>query len=302
MKTKFTVIVALVALVLSTGLVAVPISAAGDAPAGFCKGGVAWVVRGQKSLVDPKCNGIYVLDLENKQSRFGTFVEAERARKGRDSTYWFETQVGIVATMTLATAMVPVVTGQLAMNWQNFCQGASPLIFTGGGVLNVGLDQLSPPCSGTFRVVEPWRIGCREPVESNSHCNKGRYWDFDSWAEAVKWLKDYNWPEGSVWFIPSSWSTVSATPVSTNTVTWTPTPKSTATSTPKAPTATPTQTPVPSVPPVGNALPGLTTKVIPPIGWVGIILAMLIVTAGAFLLALFLRRRRRRPAQEPAQE
>lgn len=297
------VVPAIIAMMLMGGTL---VSADGNvAPNGFCGGGVAWVIRGQQTLSDPKCAGVFVLEVENKQTRFVSFGDAEKARQGRDATYWFEHAKVVATTVLTTTVTVPAVTGQLAMNWQNFCQGASPLIFTGGGVLNVGLDQVNPPCSGDFRVVEPWRIGCREPVDQNPNCNRGKYWEFVTWAEAVKWLKANGWTEGSVWLLPAG---LPALPVVSETATPTSTPTSMATATPTARPPTPTQTPVPSL--KGGTLPSNVSSGMKWWGWVLIALGAIALAVGFFFLIRLLRgrgffsrlsRRRRPPASADPQ-
>lgn len=243
MKKRMLLFVLVVALVLGVSTLgsfaAVAQEGSVTAPTGFCKGGVAWVVRSQVNLTDPGCpiGGFVLTSDEWGKETFSTFAQAESFREGRDTTYWFEPQAAVatgVPTLTVSTtpvvqATVTVevesVSAEVSMNWSNFCSGISPLLITGGGVLNVGLDSVDPPCdgSGTMVLVEPWRVGCGgEDVVHNSNCNVGMRKTFASWTELADWMVAGRWTEGSSWFRPSGWdpldTVVSATPAATVTL------------------------------------------------------------------------------------
>lgn len=330
---RMLVVLVLLALAMAALLVVSPtlIGASGgkDAPAGWCQGGLVWIVRGQSTLTDPKCgSGSFVLTSDQWGIKsFPAFVQAETFRAGRDCSYWFEPEPKVAATTTLTTTMAVSVVSQVTMNWQNFCSGISPVVVSGGGVLNIGLDQLDLPCGkGTYILIEPWRPGCGGNTSENPNCNVGRQWKFASWAELVRWMADGKWTEGSVWFVPDSWpaattatSTLTSTPVPTKTSTPvptnTPTPVPTKMSTPvPTPTWVPTATPmevynvplrtvmVPkvSVPPTAGGIlgwfrgwTGVGGRYLPRWGWFLVALGVLLALAILALLVRWIIRSRR---------
>lgn len=86
------------------------VSAEGGAPAGFCSGGVPWIIRDQVTLTDPGCSsGIWVLDIENKRFHQVSLDEAELIRSGKDATYWFEPAPEATPTATLEPTATPTV-------------------------------------------------------------------------------------------------------------------------------------------------------------------------------------------------
>lgn len=203
----------------------------------FCAGKDAFVVRDQESLPDPQCGaaGSYALtsDVWGRKD-FSTFAAAEEFRQGRDASYWFVPEAVATSTPAVEASAVPEVeaeatvevesvSAEVSLTWQNFCSGISPIVLTGGGVLNIGLDDPTPPCDGqgTLVLVEPWRIGCGgEDVVHNPNCNVGLRVKFLTWAELVDWMADGNWTEGSAWFRPEGWDPL----VETTAVRATPTP------------------------------------------------------------------------------
>lgn len=218
-------------LVLVVSILPASADSSNVAPEGWCAGGTPWIVRGQVSLTDPKCAaGTFVLHIENKDSRFSVFADAEVYRSGQDATLWFEpaatsaptaTATPVVAAATrAATVEFESVSAEVSLTWQNFCSGISPIVLTGGGVLNIGLDDPTPPCdgTGTMVLIEPWRIGCGEDTLHNPNCNVGKQWKFSVWADLVDWMVAGRWTEGSVWFRPAAWS-----PLDETTITPTPT-------------------------------------------------------------------------------
>lgn len=64
---------------------------------------------------------------------------------------------------------------------------------------NYPLPQTSPCSSGTlFTLREPFRGGCTGATD-DQNCNVGFGKQFTSWSSLLAFLKDGNWPRGSVW-------------------------------------------------------------------------------------------------------
>lgn len=162
------------ALLLGLTVMAGSVSAEDVAPASFCQGGVPWIVRNQATLPDPGCStlGTFVLEVETVQSRHGSFAEAEEARAGRDSTYWFEPgQMQLYLPLVLRSQPVTAPSG--------FCSGGIPWIVPAGSA------PVNPGCGrGRFAV------DVERTVE----------WT-NSWDRVLAVL---NLRAGTIWFEPTS--------------------------------------------------------------------------------------------------
>jgi len=277
MKWKnFLAVVFVVALLLA---VATTVSAdnGGVAPSGFCNGGVAWVVRGQTTLTDPRCSGIYVLDKENQQSRYTTFAAAEAARGGKDATYWFEPPTATPTAKPTATPTVAVgdrVARLIALDRVYRSRGWQAWLEAAGAKFQVGIEARQPEeevvsdSSGTHIVVSGLQIRgtCEVPypmVVTTDRPgevvlrNNSRTYQPDLRNPSVLYTNVVLRGQGTVWADGSNWGQLKPPSEAQATVTTSPTvvpPTATPTSTMPKMTSMPTYTAQPTY----TALPTYT--------------------------------------------
>jgi len=175
------------------------------APAGFCSGGVPWVVRDQpETLTDPICpSGIYILDIEDVRFHQVSFAEAELIRGGRDATYWFEVEVPTETPVPTATA-TPSATPEPTAT-------ATPVVTEQGRVylpiVRRAPEFVTAPsgfCSGGVGWIVPTGSVPVDPL-----CGMGRYAvdrlgvrTWGSWSETVS-LWDSS-TQATLWFVPAA--------------------------------------------------------------------------------------------------